>query len=106
IPQSKAVFDNSKVSDHHAIIPTEQYVQLSALNDKEKKIYQLVVKRFLAVFLPPYSYEQITLKADISGETFVARGKVEQELGWKQLYQQTVNDEQVNDDIVEQRLPK
>lgn len=106
IPQSKAVFDNSKVSDHHAIIPTEQYVQLSALNDKEKKIYQLVVKRFLAVFLPPYSYEQITLKADILGETFVARGKVEQELGWKQLYQQTVNDEQVNDDLVEQRLPK
>lgn len=104
IPQTKAVFDNSKVSDHHAIIPTEQYVQLSAFSDKERKIYQLVVKRFMSVFLPAYKYEQITLKADIAGETFIAKGKVELESGWKQLYQQK-NDEH-DEEVAEQRLPK
>ena len=104
IPQTKAVFDNSKVSDHHAIIPTEQYVQLSALNDKERKIYQLVVKRFLAVFMPTYKYEQVTIKTDIAGETFIAKGKVELELGWRSIYQQ--HQEDTHDAIVEQRLPK
>ncbi|WP_163970665.1 DNA topoisomerase III [Oceanobacillus halotolerans] len=82
----KSVVDNSKVSDHHAIIPTEQAVQLSALQDNERKIYDLVVKRFLAVLADPYEYEQTTIHTEMGNEHFVAKGKVVQKLGWKELY--------------------
>lgn len=56
---SKSVVDNAKVSDHHAIIPTEQRVVLGDLQDQERKIYDLVIKRFLAVLSDPYEFEQI-----------------------------------------------
>ena len=59
---NKSFVDDSKVSDHHAIIPTEGYVNFSAFTDKERKIYDLVVKRFLAVLFPAFEYEQLTLR--------------------------------------------
>ena len=62
IKASKHFVDDSKVSDHHAIIPTEEAVILSNLSDKERKIYDLVVKRFLSVLYPPFEYEQTTLR--------------------------------------------
>jgi len=96
--------DNGKVSDHHAIIPTEQSVVLSSLTDKEKKIYDLVVKRFLAVLYPPFEYEQTTVQAQIGSENFVAKGKVVLSLGWKELYNNHLEDEET-DDIAEQLLP-
>ncbi len=57
--------NDAKVSDHHAIIPTEQYVQLSALSNEERRIYDLVVRRFLAVLLPPCVYEETVIQASI-----------------------------------------
>ena len=75
IKANKSFVDDSKVSDHHAIIPTEETVYLAKLSDKERKVYDLVVKRFLAVLYPPFEFEQTTIKADIAGETFVAKGK-------------------------------
>ena len=66
IKPTKAFVDDSKVSDHHAIIPTEGYVNYSAFTDKERKIYDLVVKRFLAVLLPAFEYEQLTLRAKLA----------------------------------------
>jgi DNA topoisomerase-3 len=65
IKANKSFVDNNKVSDHHAIIPTEQTVFISSLSDKERKIYDLVVKRFFAVLYPPFEYEQTTIKAKI-----------------------------------------
>src|SRR5699024_10668941 len=65
---SKSIVDNQKVSDHHAIIPTEENVILADLDDKERKIFDLVVKRFLAVLSEPYEYEQTTINANIAGE--------------------------------------
>lgn len=97
--------DNSKVSDHHAIIPTEQPVILSSLTDKEKKIYDLVVKRFLAVLYPPFEYEQTTVKAQIGQEMFVAKGKTVQALGWRELYNSNPEEDEPADDIAEQMLP-
>lgn len=73
IKANKSFVDDSKVSDHHAIIPTEGYVNFSNFNDKERKIYDLVVKRFLAVLFPAFEYEQLTLSAKIGDETFIAR---------------------------------
>ena len=75
IKPNKSFVDDSKVSDHHAIIPTEGYVNFSAFTDKERKIYDLVVKRFLAVLFPAFEYEQLTLRTKVGNETFIARGK-------------------------------
>lgn len=73
---NKSFVDDSKVSDHHAIIPTEQYVQLEHMTSDERKIYDLVVRRFIAVLYPPCEYEQTTLKAGCAGEVFTAKGKI------------------------------
>ena len=79
-------FNNKKVSDHHAIIPTEQPVMLGAFSDSEFKIYDLVLKRFLAVLLPPYIYKKTTIKAKVNQETFTTSGKIEIQSGWQQIY--------------------
>ncbi|RFA33611.1 DNA topoisomerase III [Virgibacillus dokdonensis] len=98
----KSVVNNAKVTDHHAIIPTEQSVMLSDLDDKERKIYDLVVKRFLAVLSDPHEYEQTTIIAEAKGEKFVARGKMVKKQGWKELYQRNFSDDIEED---EQQLP-
>ncbi|OIJ15690.1 DNA topoisomerase III [Anaerobacillus arseniciselenatis] len=104
IKANKSFVDDSKVSDHHAILPTEEFVNLSKLSDKERKIYDLVVKRFLAVLSPPFLYEQTKLKAKIVGETFIASGKIVQSLGWKEVYENRFEDEE-DGDLKDQQLP-
>ena len=85
--------NNAKVSDHHAIIPTEQPAYPETFSEREKKIYLLVLKRFLAVLLPAYQYEDMTLYATIQNESFIAKGRVQLDLGWKKVYQNDVLDE-------------
>ncbi|MGE7949921.1 DNA topoisomerase III [Lysinibacillus sp. NPDC093688] len=106
IKANKSFVDDSKVSDHHAIIPTEGYVNFSAFNDKERKIYDLVVKRFLAVLFPAQEYEQLTVQAQIGNEKFIARGKTVIKAGWKEVYQNRFDDEESTDDVKEQLLPR
>ncbi|MEH7180024.1 DNA topoisomerase III [Neobacillus vireti] len=106
IKVSKSFVDDSKVSDHHAIIPTEGYVNYSAFTDKERKIYDLVVKRFLAVLFPAFEYEQLTLRAKIGEENFVARGKTILLNGWKEVYNNHLEDDDESDDLKEQILPR
>ena len=81
----KNIVDNSKVSDHHAIIPTEEKLILSKLSFDEKRIYDLVVKRFLAVLLPPTTYKRIEITTEIDGHEFISRGKTVIEEGWKKV---------------------
>lgn len=102
IKGNKSFVDNSKVSDHHAIIPTEEKLNLGILSSEEKNIYNLVVKRFLSVMLPPYEYEQTTIKVNINGEIFLAKGNTTLEKGWKALYQR----EDLDDEEGTQELPK
>ena len=97
---NKSFVDDKKVSDHHAIIPTEQTALLTDLSDKERKIFDLVVKRFLAVLSKPFVYEQTTLTAKIGSETFVAKGKRILSLGFKEIYSH--QDEEADD---HQNLP-
>ena len=78
--------NNSKVSDHHAIIPTEQPAMLGSFTDRELKIYELVLKRFLAVLLPPYLYEQTTINAIVNQEIFTVSVKIETQIGWKEVW--------------------
>ncbi|PGM61413.1 DNA topoisomerase III [Bacillus cereus] len=106
IKPNKSFVDDSKVSDHHAIIPTEGYVNFSAFTDKERKIYDLVVKRFLAVLFPAFEYEQLTLRTKIGDETFIARGKTILHAGWKEVYENQFEDDDTTDDVKEQILPR
>ena len=85
--------DDKKVSDHHAIIPTEQFVQLDHMTNEERKIYDMVVRRFLAVLYPASQYEQVTMEAKAAGETFAASGKVIKSLGWKEVYEGGADDD-------------
>ena len=87
IKASKSFVDDKKVSDHHAIIPTEQFVQLDHMTNEERKIYDLVVRRFLSVLMPPFEYEQTTIKAQAAGEIFLAKGKIVKSPGWKEAYE-------------------
>ncbi|WP_409290759.1 DNA topoisomerase III [Peribacillus sp. SCS-37] len=101
IKANKSFVDDSRVSDHHAIIPTEQSIYIGSLSDKEWKIYDLVVRRFLAVLMPPFEYEQTTISAEIGGEQFTAKGKIVKSPGWKDVYS-SEDDEADADD---QKLP-
>ncbi|MDP4158613.1 MAG: DNA topoisomerase III [Bacillota bacterium] len=83
---TKRFVDGSKVSDHHAIIPTEQPPTLSRLSSEELKIYDLIVRRFLAVLSPGFEYEQTLVKVVIRGEIFTAKGKVVKHIGWRKVY--------------------
>ena len=87
LAQKMAFVDNSKVSDHHAIIPTEQFVQLDHMTVDERRIYDLVVRRFLAVLYPPCEYEQTEVTVRIGSERFTARANVVTQTGWKTAYE-------------------
>lgn len=109
--QTNAGFvDDKKVSDHHAIIPTEQFVQLDHMTNEERKIYDMVVRRFLSVLYPPFVYEQVTMEAVAAGETFVASGRIVKSLGWKEVYEGSYDQEDEEDredeGLGDQRLPR
>ena len=87
IKANKSFVDNNKVSDHHAIIPTEQYVQLDHMTNDERKIYDMVVRRFMAVLCPACEYEETVIKAKIGTETFTAKGKILINTGWREAYE-------------------
>ncbi|MCL2320511.1 MAG: DNA topoisomerase III, partial [Oscillospiraceae bacterium] len=99
IKADKSFVDDSKVSDHHAIIPTEQKANISLLSDDERNIFDLVVKRFLSNLFPQYEYIQKIVKTDINGETFTAKGNTIKVKGWKEIYEkaQNFNDEDEKD---------
>lgn len=82
----KSVVNDAQVTDHHAIIPTEQPVDLSVLGSNERKIYDLVVKRFLAVLSPAYEYEEIDARVKIDGAIFHAKEQLVVSAGWKEIY--------------------
>jgi DNA topoisomerase-3 len=106
ISPTKRLVDNAKVTDHHAIIPTEQPVNLARLSSDELKIYDLIVKRFLAVLLPAFEYEQTTVKVSIKGELFFARGKIVKHKGWRSVYEGIGSwEEEADDEGPEQTLP-
>lgn len=105
IKGSKSFVNNEKVTDHHAIIPTEETVLLSKLSDKEYKIYDLIVKRFLAVLMPPFIYEQTTVTATLGSEQFVAKGKTVISQGWKEVFGSLEEQEDGSDGYTDQLLP-
>ena len=87
LPAHPSFVNDAKVSDHHAIIPTEQYVQLTAMSPDERKIYDLVIRRFLSVLFPPCVYEETAVTAKIGDEIFTTKGKRILDKGWRELYE-------------------
>ncbi|SBV95118.1 DNA topoisomerase 3 [uncultured Eubacteriales bacterium] len=105
---TRFLVNNAKVTDHHAIIPTEEQPDLWRLSGPERNIYDLVVRRFLAVLLPPCEYEEVRLALTVDGETFTAKGKTMKNPGWRAAYDRTfaLDDEEEDDtDEREQALP-
>jgi DNA topoisomerase-3 len=94
VKPSKRVFDNAKVSDHFAIIPTLQPPR--HLSEPEAKLYDLVVKRFVAVFYPPAEYLVTTRVTTVEGERFQTNGKVLVDPGWLAVYGREAQDEDAN----------
>ena len=87
LPEKPFFVNDAKVTDHHAIIPTEEFVQLDHMTVDERRIYDLVVRRFLAVLYPPCEYEQTSIQVSVGGELFTARGRVMKNQGWRAVYQ-------------------
>ncbi|MDP9424531.1 MAG: DNA topoisomerase 3, partial [Actinomycetota bacterium] len=85
LPVSKRIVDDAKVTDHHAIVPTNKKSS-GELPPDEAKVYDLVARRFLAVFFPAARFENTTVVTEVRGETFLSRGRVVVEVGWRALY--------------------
>ncbi len=86
LPITKRIVDNSKVSDHHAIIPTDISVNISSLSAEELKVYDLIVRRFLSVFYPSYIYNVTKITTLVEGERFLSKGTTIIRLGYMELY--------------------
>ncbi|CAN5911570.1 type IA DNA topoisomerase [soil metagenome] len=85
LPVNKRIVDDSKVTDHHAIIPTEKKAAQELPRD-EARVYDLVARRFLSVFFPDTRFENTTVGTEVRGETFLSKGRVALETGWRALY--------------------
>ncbi len=85
----KHIINDGKVSDHHAIIPTEVAANFGQLSREEWTIYEMVVVRFLALLMPPYQYDETVITASVNGHLFTAKEKVATDLGFKALWKQT-----------------
>ena len=88
LPISRRLFDDAKVSDHHAIIPTPQKTSPDKLAPDEKALFDLIARRFIAAFCPAHSYEATRVTTIAQGESFKTLGKTVREEGWKKVYGQ------------------
>lgn len=104
LPKKPAFVNDAKVSDHHAIIPTEQAPNYIHMSNEERKIYDMVVRRFLAVMYPAYEYEESVLTGEVAGEHFYARGTRSLHMGWKAVYENQSEDEE-EEELKRQNLP-
>ncbi len=105
IPKSKTVFDDTKVTDHHAIIPTE-IPPSSSLSREEKLIYDLVAKRFIAVFYPECKISNTLVEGQVGTITFKTTGRQILELGWREVYIKEKDDTEKKEKDEEQTIPE
>lgn len=96
LPTSTRIINDSKVSDHHAIIPTEKKAALDRFTIEEKNIYDLITRRFLSVFYDDYEYFSITLITEVEKENFKSSEQQLIKLGWRTLYTDSEKDCEVN----------
>ena len=97
--KNKRYVDDSKVTDHYAIIPTYETVELDRMEKDSALIYGLIVKRFLAAFYPPAIFSTVRIETGVGGELFVSNSKILKEAGWKEIYEisGTKSDEEITE---------
>jgi len=86
LPMGKRIFDDAKVSDHHAIIPTDKHANINNLSTNEKNVYDMIIRKFLAAFYPPYVYDSTKIVTEAMGESFLTQGNTVVDLGYRVLY--------------------
>ena len=86
IPQPRRIFDDAKLTDHHAIIPTGRKADLSRLTQDEQGVFDLIARRLIAAFYPPYVYNAARVVTESMGESFVSTGRTVVEEGFKKVY--------------------
>ncbi|AHC18415.1 MULTISPECIES: DNA topoisomerase III [Paenibacillus] len=86
LPITKRIVDDSKVTDHHAIIPTEQTLLLNQLSPEERKLYDLIARRFISLFYPPARYDAVAVSVTVEQETFQVKGTTVKDSGWRAVY--------------------
>jgi DNA topoisomerase-3 len=91
-------FDSSKVSAHHGIVPTQAKVDFSALNDNERRIYELIAKAYLVQFMPAHSWEKIIVEIEVEEKTFTASSRVTIDKGWRSVHAAGEKDEERDGD--------
>ena len=96
LPVSKRIVDDARVTDHHAIVPTNKKLA-GDLSSDEARVYDLVARRFLTVFFPVARFENTTVVTEVRGETFLSRGRVVLEAGWRALYLDGVGGKKENE---------
>lgn len=89
LPITKRVVDDSKVTDHHAIIPTEQTLLLNQLSPEERKLYDLIARRFISLFYPPARYDAVAVSVMVGQETFQVKGTTIKDSGWRAVYDES-----------------
>ncbi len=107
LPMSRRVFDDAKVSDHHAILPTPKRPSLDALSADERKLYDLIARWAVAAFWPPYVYDalRVVTRAGEAGDRFISTGRVVRAMGWKEIYQDLRSEKKRDEEKEEQSLP-
>lgn len=105
---SKRFVDDSKVTDHYAIIPTYVATDLSRLDADSQNVYSIIVKRFLAIFYPAAEYNTVKVETEITGELFITNSKTLKDPGWKEVYEITPakNEEEVSTSPIHMLIKK
>ncbi len=87
LSHTRRIFDNSKISDHHAILPTPKKTDIAKLPPDEKKLFDLIARRLLAAFYPAHTYDALKVITGVHEHTFRTTGRAVKEIGWKKVYE-------------------
>ena len=106
--KTKRYVDDSKVTDHYAIIPTYVTTALSSMDEDTRNVYSLIIKRFLAIFYPPAEYNTVKIETAVGSELFVTNSRTLNELGWKEVYDVSASkkDEELSESPIQQLVKK
>lgn len=100
LPITKRIVDNKKVTDHHAIIPADNYYKKDSLTSDEKKVFGLIALRFIAVFNPAYKYTSTKITVICEDEKFISKGSTVTDEGWKRLYREVYKNNRDSEQIL------
>lgn len=100
LPVTKRIVDNKKVTDHHAIIPADNYYRKDSLTSDEKKVFGLIAIRFIAAFNRPYKYTATKITVLCEDEFFISKGNTVTDEGWKRLYKEVYKNVKDNEQIL------